>query len=326
MFLLVSFHEHRTQPSAMYSLFLCACFVPAVVMASPLASVSASYGEKLKQECLGSLHTELLGTEYNPLPSCDALPADKPAGYYWVKPSTNQAAVQAYCSHGSDECGGTTGWTRVGHLDMSNPAENCPGDWTLHSLPPRTCGSGNDTSKGCHSVIYPASGIMYSRVCGRVVAYHTGGSDAFRTNHIDLESNYIDGISLTHGPENSRQHIWSFVNAVGEVGNFETEWLCDCSNGDEWPHSTGVVGNNYFCDTGNPAADWSCVNTYLEDPLWEGKGCGPASTCCQFNNPPWFSVTLPGPTSDDLEVRNCRLNPGLYGFDNLVQLIEIYVK
>ena len=133
------------------------------------------------------------------------------------------------------------------------------------------------------------------------LAYHTGGSDGFSLPDINLESNYIDGISLTHGPQNSRQHIWSFVNAVGEVGNYQTVWLCDCSNGDAWPHSTGIVGNNYFCDTGNHNAVWSSAITYPDDPLWDGEGCGPSSTCCQFNNPPWFSVSLPQPTSDDLE-------------------------
>ena len=308
----------------MYSSFIIlACLLPTVVI--------GSRSSDRKQNCLEGLVAELLGTEYNPLASCDSLPAHKPEGYYWVKPSTSQPAVQAYCSHshGSDECGGTTGWTRVGHLDMSNPAETCPESWTLRTIPTghRTCGSGSDpTNPGCYSMTYPASAKMYSQVCGRVLAFHTGGSEAFRVNNIDLESNYIDGISLTHGPKNSRKHIWSFVNAVGEVGSFQSRWLCACSNGDSWPHSTGVVGENYFCDTGNHATGWSSSITYSDDPLWDGKGCGSNSTCCQFNNPPWFSVTLPEATSDDLEVRNCRLTPGSYGLDNLVHLIEIYVK
>ena len=115
--------------------------------------------------------------------------------------------------------------------------------------------------------------MTYSQVCGRVLAYHTGGSDGFRVPDIDLESNYLDGISLTHGPENSRRHIWSFVTAVGKVGaDFLTEWLCDCSNSDDWPFSTGVVGNNYFCDTGNRDTTYSASITYVDDPLWDGKG------------------------------------------------------
>ena len=43
------------------------------------------------------------------------------------------------------------------------------------------------------------------------------------------------------------------------------------------------------------------------DPLWDGQGCGPTSSCCTFNSPPWFNVTLPFPTTDNIEVRICNL-------------------
>ena len=33
-------------------------------------------------------------------------------------------------------------------------------------------------------------------------------------------------------------------------------------------------------------------------------GCSGGSSCCQFNNPPWFCKTLPQST-DDLEIRIC---------------------
>ena len=57
------------------------------------------------------------------------------------------------------------------------------------------------------------------------------------------------------------------------------------------PFPPSYVGNNYFCD-GN-----------YNGALWDAMDC--TTNCCTFNNPPWFSVSLPAPTSDDIEVRMC---------------------
>ena len=50
------------------------------------------------------------------------------------------------------------------------------------------------------------------------------------------------------------------------------------------------VGDNYFCESGNPLN--SFVNTneleYTDDPLWDGEG-----QCCSGNTTaPWFNVKL----------------------------------
>ena len=64
---------------------------------------------------------------------------------------------------------------------------------------------------------------------------------------------------------------------------------------------------------------------HADDPLWDGQGCGPTSTCCTFNNPPWFCKQLPQSTNADLEVRLCSANGA--GLENTpIQLAEIYVK
>ena len=63
----------------------------------------------------------------------------------------------------------------------------------------------------------------------------------------------------------------------------------------------------------------------MDDPLWEGEGCGGSSTCCRFNSPPWFCQRLKNHTSDDLELRLCSLFDS-YDEDKLVSLVEIYVK
>lgn len=269
-------------------------------------------------------------TETYPITSCYDLPSRSPAGYYWILPSTGPPAVQRFCDVGAPNqpggCGGeTSSWTRVGFLNMLDPNQNCPNTWVSMISPRRTCGRGKNAAAGCNSELFP-TGIAYSQVCGRIVAYHNGGSDGFDFLANSVEHPYLDGISLTHGPKGSRQHIWSFVAAIGEVGSFHSSWLCDCSNGNDWPHSVPFIGNNYFCDTGYHGMSRSGTASLLNynDPLWDGQGCGRNSTCCQFNNPPWFHVTLPQPTTDDLEVRNCQ---GYFsGYDSLVELIEIYVQ
>jgi len=87
------------------------------------------------------------------------------------------------------------------------------------------------------------------------------------------------------------------------------------------------VGQNYFCESGLTQVG-SLRHGYFwpdGDPLWDGRGCGPTSSCCTFNSPPWFNVTLPSPTTDNIEVRICS-NEGSQSDDSPIQLIELYVK
>lgn len=64
-----------------------------------------------------------------------------------------------------------------------------------------------------------------------------------------------------------------------------TSYACACTN----PHATTsvphFVGNDYFCETANPLS-YGLIKLWSDDPLWDGSGCGPTSTCCEFNNPP----------------------------------------
>ena len=62
------------------------------------------------------------------------------------------------------------------------------------------------------------------------------------------------------------------------------------------------VGNDYFCNSGLHSA-WNWEFTLHPDSLWDGQDCN--SSCCQLNNPPYFSKTLPAPTNDDIELRLC---------------------
>ena len=141
-----------------------------------------------------------------------------------------------------------------------------------------------------------------------------------------METFYLDGVSLTHGPPGSRQHIWSFVASIYETNgvSYRTDTNCPCTNTDvTFNHRIPTfLSDDYFCDTGNPGPGSDRVTQYPDDPMWDGEGCGPTNACCQLNNPPWFCATLPAATTDDLEVRICADEQGE---DAEVTRVELYV-
>ena len=63
---------------------------------------------------------------------------------------------------------------------------------------------------------------------------------------------------------------------------------------------------------------------YAEDPLWDGRGCGETSTCCEFNDPLWFCKELSTLTFADIELRIC--GDQALGDENLtLELIELAI-
>ena len=225
-------------------------------------------------------------------------------------------------------CGGPGQWSRIAFFNMSDPSQQCPSSWNLFTSPVRGCVSSVTTGPSCDSAIFPSNGKLYSRVCGRVNAYQKGSPDGFRASiegNSGLEGVYIDGVSLTHGAPGSRQHIWTFIAARYENG-FYTSSVCPCTGTASWPHQIpSFIGDNYFCDTGNRVNSDIAATVYSDDPLWDGSGCGSSSSCCEFNNPPWFCATLPQPTTDDLELRICRDEASSSG-DTILSLVDIHVK
>jgi len=127
-------------------------------------------------------------------------------------------------------------------------------------------------------------------------------------------------VSLTVGSIGSRQHIWTFVGSLNEQGiAVDWQYNCPCSNTNQtWENDiSSLIGNDYFCDTGNRGPG---INETAD-----GEGCGPTSSCCEFNSPPWFCKSLPQPTTDDLELRLCNIIKSLYE-DKIISLIDIFVK
>ena len=134
-----------------------------------------------------------------------------------------------------------------------------------------------------------------------------------------IDGAYVSGVSLTHG--RPRQHIWTFAAGIMDAHRgYDDVCPCDASISIIIP---GFVGTDYFCESGVNSGSPSSTSFHPDDPLWDGQGCGPSSTCCSFNTPPYFTKQLPTPTTDDIEARICQKDSI---DDSPVELIQLYVQ
>ena len=301
----------------------------------PPDQVRVSEKNKIAQDVRDLLRTatgapcQLLSTQSSPATSCSALPTNCPSGYYWIR-SSNGSAVQVYCD--MDRvcgCSGSGGWTRVAFLNMTDPDQQCPGEWMLSNYftNMRLCGTDGSylsrTPSGCFSAMFSTYGISYSHVCGRVIGYQYSAPTAFDTSIVSINSPYVDGVSLTHGPPGARQHIWTF--AAGYAEQQASNLGCPCT--DRQVRVPTFVGNDSFCESGNPVRGSTSAILY-NDPLWDGEGCA-SPPCCELSYPPgmtapWFCKELPQTTTDNIEARICRNN--IHGNeDTPVELVELYI-
>ena len=271
-------------------------------------------------------------TQTIPAESCREISKNRPdlsSNNYWIR-SSNGTVVQLYCDMARQCCNETTGgWTRVAFLNMTDPNQHCPPAWREITSPVRVCGRFANFGS-CESVFYPTNGVSYSQVCGRVIAYQLCGTDAFLTYILNsnrtLDSFYVDGVSIRHG-SNPRHHVWTFASAHSERLN--TTNICPCTNVNYANIDEIIIppfiGDDYFCDSGFYSLTSCTASTFSTDELWDGEGCSPTSTCCEFNNPPWFCKTLHQPTADDIEVRICDDKSSALE-DVHIGLLEIYAQ
>ena len=284
----------------------------------------------LPQICRSNLGQD----QENPAASCQKIAecnSSASSGDYWLR-SGNGSAVQMFCNMTRRCCNSAGGWTRVAYLDMTDPTHQCPAAWREITEQKRTCGRTNDTlipkRGGCSTVTFNSNGITYSRVCGRITAYQFAHPNAFgpytNTRNISgtIYDPYVDGVVVTHG--DPRMHVWTFAGAYMYDQNRTGNGTCPCANADNqnilippW------VGEDYFCETG--VNDDTVETFYPNDPLWDGENCSLGSTCCEFNNPPWFCKKLDAIAVSDIEVSMCG-NADFHSEDTPIELIEIYIQ
>ena len=172
-------------------------------------------------------------------------------------------------------------------------------------------------------MVFPVNGVEYSKVCGRVKAYQYGSPDAFfrYDNSRFIDSHYVDGVSITHG-QSPRNHIWTLAATWTISGYRNDPNQCPCAISNYRGAIPSFIGEDYFCESGHQDTFSSVF--YPNSIFWDGIGCESTSTCCTFNNPPWFCKDLPQPTTDDIELRLCG-DEGWDQEDMPIEAIEMYV-
>ena len=220
-------------------------------------------------------------------------------------------------------------WHRVAFLNMSDPLQRCPFTWREYSANGvRACGRPPISSASCSSANYFSNGRRYSRVCGQAIGYQIGSTDTFFSPQRTIDGAYVNGLSVTHGVP--RTHIWTFAAGLSDnlVPNNEI-YSCPCLlAGTSFTPQTppSFVGDDYYCESGNPTFSFQHTNslTYTNDPLWDGQQCE-GQCCSNGKSPPWFSVELPAPTTDDIQVRVCGTEQ-TSNEDTAIKLLEIFVQ
>ena len=254
--------------------------------------------------------------------SCSNIKAVLPnstTGFYYIN------GITIYCNMDT-LCNDNGGWMRIGYLDMTLPIHSCPSSLTQYEEGDyRLC---RRPGIGCHSIILDNNGISYSQICGKVTAYQYRAPDAVRDRgtHSLLNTNYLDGISITRGF--NREHVWSLIVGYVEFSSRATNpSSCPCFTGGSVPT---FIGNNYYCESGNPAVATSssffASSAYINDALWDGQNCRSDETpCCTAPGQPWFHRDYDNITNDYVELRVCG-DEGPIDEDAMLSGYEIYVK
>ena len=195
----------------------------------------------------------------------------------------------------------------------------------------RACGCPSNMRRiDCSNLTFPCGDSrQYNKVCGPVIGYQIGRTDVFFDQQNSIDTGYVDGVSITYG-SSPRRHIWTYAAGASEQLIESREvFSCPCVvAGSSFTPQTppSFVGNNYYCESGNPSniSENTDALRYTSDPLWDGQQC--EGQCCRDGRiPPWFSVTLANPTTDDIEVRICGTESTI-GEDTPISLLELYVQ
>ena len=206
---------------------------------------------------------------------------------------------------------------------MTDPSSTCPQGLAQRNFSGQLLCGRNKT--GCQSTTFPTFGLNYCQVCGQIRGYQFVTPEAFSRSivisRLTVDSQYLDGISITHGSV-PRRHIWSY--AVGVTTSHEDRFGCPC-NTNSTVSPSSIVGSSYYCESA--ASSLQSGVFYPSDVMWDGQQCtGSEGPCCSDNpNLPWFNSTLPSTTNDDIELRVCG-DESIATEGTPLELIEIYIR
>ena len=117
------------------------------------------------------------------------------SGQYIVKVGSLYRFV--YCDM-KLECGGEKGWMRIANINAGS-GDSCPSGWKNITTPVAACRATSDNA-GYYSAHFITHNIPYSRVCGMVVGYQKGSTEAFYSHvrKTSINDPYLDGVSMTN--------------------------------------------------------------------------------------------------------------------------------
>ncbi len=100
-----------------------------------------------------------------------------------------------------------------------------------------------------------------------------------------INSWYVNGVSVTHGPPGSREHVWTFATGYTEDGAHPS--LCPCApNGPSRVRVPPFVGQDYFCESAVSILVLQPFNSILKTP------CGMEMVVLLLETPAATSTTL----------------------------------
>ena len=265
-------------------------------------------------------------TAENSADSCGAILGcnpSTPSGYYWITNGTQPHIM--YCYMEADKCG-VRGVMRVAHIDMRNTSVNCPTPLTLYQLDSgkRMYGSTTTSQMSCDSVIFLTHHLNYQYVCGRAAGFSYHHPCAFwyykNGGQNTIGHAYFSGLSITYGPQNGRNHIWTYAGGFQESESNDCNCPCAANPGASSPP---FVGQDFYCESATRYRP-TTFEWYTNNTLWDGEDCYPGSSCCDNPLAPWFRRTLQEKTTEDIEVRWCT-GQGLSRDRVATELLELYV-
>eukprot|EP00731_Ephydatia_muelleri_P020659 Em0013g386a len=210
----------------------------------------------------------------------------------------------------------------VGYMDMTDPTQQCPDSWQKITSPRSSCGK--KSSATCDSLNITTSGASYQTVCGRFRGYQIGSTDAFdnyKNIPLNIETYYVDGVTVTYGMAGNRHHVYTYAAGWSELNSSQSS--CPCTGGGTPPPP--LVGSDYYCESANPGPGYDYRKFYYSDVLWDRHQCGGnENMCCNPPDLPWFCKTFPTPISEDLEVRICT-DEGLDTENVGIESFELYI-
>ena len=220
-------------------------------------------------------------------------------GWYWVHDPTTDCAKKSYLYPNGHPICGEGVWMRIGFFDMNQTFSECPSPLQMFVEDGRKyC---RRASSGCTSVYFDSRNHKYTEVCGMVVAYQYGHTDGFSSSSTSINSDYLEGISITH--KSPRQHLWSYAVGNEAVPTSQSNSNCPCTAQGTTSTVPSFIGSDYYCSSGDDGVG----APLYPSPLWRtyGPSCVSGSTCCDNPDQPWFKKKLTQPANEDVEMRWC---------------------